>query len=741
MKKIEVLAPVGNRECLTAAIQAGCDAVYLGGLMFGARNFAGNFTIEELTEAVTYAHLYGVKVYVTVNTLVYENEIPTLLEYVDQLVRIPVDALIIQDIGVLDLIHQTYPDLELHASTQMHIHSLEGVQFAEKLGCSRAVIAREVDIDTIRLIKQHTKLELEVFVHGALCISYSGQCLMSSLIGGRSGNRGTCAGTCRQKYSLIKKGSGKDQVVTDEAYLLSAKDLSTIARLGELIEAGVDSFKIEGRMKRPSYVYAVVSLYRKAIFQYQTTGKITISPSEMQTLMKLFHRGYTEGFLFHEQNDQITNPVRPNHMGVPIGKVVATSGTFTTIRLTDSVAIHDGIRVLGDPDVGTVLNVFSKDQKKVKEAKAGEIISLTLPEVVRVGSLVVKTTDAREIAAIEQEIKAENRKVPVWGHLEVIVGSEVKFTLRDDEHTVTVTSLEKVSVAHKRPVTVEDLRSKISRFGDSIYRLVDCTIDVSPNSFIAMSSMNELRRAAITALNQQRLYRSPMLKREYQRTVPNYQEDEQLAISIETMEHYQQIKERPVSIIYVNETLYQQVKHDPRVVLRLSRVMTTYPVTSDSVLVGEVGSLNISPSFITDTSLNVVNSYSLALLHSLGARRVTLSYELTALQTEELLKSYQARYQALPNVEVVSYGHPEMMLSKFLLPAKYHVSPDHLYLQDRFHQQYPIRVEDQLMIIYFHTARSVKPASWYSQLGIKTIRLQLLETNDLLAISDYFAKS
>lgn len=741
MKKIEVLAPVGNQECLIAAIQAGCDAVYLGGMMFGARNFAGNFTIEELTEAVTYAHLYGVKVYVTVNTLIYESEIPMLLDYVDQLVCIHVDALIIQDIGVLDLIHQTYPGLELHASTQMHIHSLEGVQFAEKMGCSRVVIAREVDIDTIRFIKQHTSLELEVFVHGALCISYSGQCLMSSLIGGRSGNRGTCAGTCRQTYSLIQKNSGQDEVITDEAYLLSAKDLNTVARLGELIEAGVDSFKIEGRMKRPSYVYAVVSLYRKAIKQYQTTGKITIAPSEIQTLMKLFHRGYTEGFLFHEQNAQITNPVRPNHIGIPIGKVVATSGPFTTIRLTDQVTIHDGIRVLGNPDVGTVLNVFTKDQKRVKEACSGDVISLTLPEVVRVGSTVVKTTDAKEIAAIEQAIKEEKRKVSVWGHLEVITGSPVRFTLRDQAHTVTVSSTECVSPARNRPVTREELEQKITRFGNSIYTLMDCTIDLSPNSFIAISTINELRRSAIIKLNQKRLYRPPLVKQQYKRTVPTFQDTSKLAVSVHTMDQYLQVKKRPVSIIYVSESLYQQVKNDPRVVLRLPRVMTTYPEISEPVLIGEVGSLEAYSSFVTDTSFNVANSYSLALLHSLGASRVTLSYELTELQLKELLTAYQARYQTLPNVEIVLYGHPEMMISKFLLPTKYQVPTDHLYLQDRFRNQYKIRIEDQLMILYFHTARMAKPASWYAKLGIGTMRLQVLEDHDLMAISDYFPKS
>jgi len=195
---MELLSPAGNFECLTAAIEAGCDAVYLGGKLFGARAFSDNFDNEELVKAINYAHLYGVKVYVTVNTLIYEREVDKFLEYVDFLYKNNIDALIIQDIGMMDLIRKTYPDLELHASTQMHIHNIEGVKLVEKLGLKRAVLARETSIDTIKYIKENTNIELEIFVQGALCISYSGQCLMSALIGNRSGNRGSCAGCCRQ---------------------------------------------------------------------------------------------------------------------------------------------------------------------------------------------------------------------------------------------------------------------------------------------------------------------------------------------------------------------------------------------------------------------------------------------------------------------------------------------------------------------------------------------------------------
>ena len=289
MKKPELLSPAGNMECLKAAIEAGCDAVYLGGYKFGARTFAGNFTNEEMIEAVNYAHLYGVKIYVTVNTLIYENEVEEFMEYIYFLYRINVDALIIQDIGMFDLIRKTYPNFELHASTQMHLHNIEGIKLLDKLGVNRCVIARETDFNTIKNIKENINMPLEVFVHGALCISYSGQCLMSSLIGGRSGNRGSCAGSCRLRYDFINN----NKKINKDDYILSTKDLNSLENIGKLIDIGVDSFKLEGRMKSPQYVYTVTKLYRKAIDSYLETGKVFIDNKELNNLRKIFNRKFT----------------------------------------------------------------------------------------------------------------------------------------------------------------------------------------------------------------------------------------------------------------------------------------------------------------------------------------------------------------------------------------------------------------------------------------------------------------
>ena len=331
MKRPELLAPAGSMESLKAAIAAGCDAVYLSGKMYGARAFANNFDNDELESAIKLCHLYGIKVYITVNTLIYEDEVESFLEYIEFIHKINVDAVIMQDLGMIDLVRKMFPNLEIHASTQAHVHNLEGTKFMEQLGLARVVLARETPIELIEEIKKNTNIELEIFVHRALCLSYSGQCLMSSLIGGRSGNRGSCAQCCRQPYDLIKN----NKKINKDKYLLSTKDLNTLYNIDKLIDIGIDSLKIEGRMKRPEYVYLIVSLYRKAIDSYIKKGRIDIKDEDIKEIKKIFNRQFTKGFIFHEDNNNFTNSYRPNHMGIDIGKVITYKNNKVTIKLSD----------------------------------------------------------------------------------------------------------------------------------------------------------------------------------------------------------------------------------------------------------------------------------------------------------------------------------------------------------------------------------------------------------------------
>ena len=375
--KYELLAPAGDMECLKWAIEGGCDAIYLGGNHFGARAYSKNFSDEELVEAIKYAHRYGVKVYLTCNTLIYDEEVEEFLKFVRFAHQNGIDAVLIQDLGMYDLVHQKFPGLEIHASTQMHIHNLEGALVARKLGFKRIVLARETDIDTIKEIKEKTGLDVEVFVHGSLCVSYSGQCLFSSLVGGRSGNRGACAGSCRLPYDIVDKNN---EVLNDtKKYPLSMKDLCAIASIGKLMDIGVNSFKIEGRMKSKEYVYLVTKLYRKAIDSYLDNKKVTIDYEILDKLKKVFNREYTLGFLNNVNNNDVINGKQPNNVGVKIGKVVKLTKTNALIKLEDELHINDGLRIKGpDGEIGTIVNDFYLQGNLVKEAVPGMVICLPI---------------------------------------------------------------------------------------------------------------------------------------------------------------------------------------------------------------------------------------------------------------------------------------------------------------------------------------------------------------------------
>lgn len=730
MRKPELLAPAGNMESLKAAIEAGCDAVYLGGYMFGARSFAGNFSNEELEEAVIYAHLYGVKIYVTVNTLVYEDEVETFLNYIDLLYRMNVDAVIIQDIGMMDLVRQTYPLLEVHASTQMHLHNLEGVEFVQKLGIKRAVLARETDIDLVKKIKEKTGMELEIFVHGALCISYSGQCLMSSLIGGRSGNRGSCAGSCRQKYDLIVEENGKLKKVNQDEYLLSTKDLNTLNYLGMLIEAGVDSFKIEGRMKRPEYVYLVVSIYRKAIDQYCKEKKIEINDKDILELKKIFNREFTKGFLFHEDEKNFMNQKRPNHLGVPIGKVVRYKNGYVTIDLWKSLQNGDGIRIIGEKDSGVTITKIIKNGKQEKRVEKG-IVSLPYKEQVKVGDLVLKTTDKEQLDQIKHRLLETKRKVPISLLLKLKIGKTPLLILNDGQNEISVTSDYIVEKAVNVPTTRERIEEQIKKFGDSVYDIVKGTFDIDDSIFISIKELNELRRNAIAKLNEKRCYQHHYQKCKYHLEVPDFPVEKKKNILISEEYQYNSVEKGNWNYIFVeNQKLFEQLKKDSRVILKLPRVLHHIPNLSNHLLVGELGSFYTYPHSLTDWSMNVTNSYSAAFLFHYGAELVTLSYELDERQIKLLIEAYKNRYHAHPNFELIVYGNEEVMISKFHLLKYFELEKKSGYLKDRFSNLYPIKEESAFMKIYNYQPRLLEKPTHYYSLGINSLRYQFLEESE-----------
>lgn len=710
MNKVELLAPAGDFSCLKAAIEAGCDAVYIGGKLFGARAFSSNFTDDEIIKAINYAHLFGVKVYVTTNTLIYDKEVERFLEYISFLHKNNVDAVIIQDLGMLDLVRQTFPNLEVHASTQMHIHNLDGASFMEKLGVKRVVLARETSISKIKEIKEKTNIDIEIFIHGALCVSYSGQCLMSSLIGNRSGNRGTCAGSCRQSYSIVDENNN---IILNNKYPLSMKDLCSLENLKTLLDIGVTSLKIEGRMKSSSYVYTVVKLYRLAIDSYYKNNNIYIDEKELYNLKKIFNREFTKGFLFDEENNKVINMKRPNHQGVEIGKVINYKNNVAMIKLNDEININDGLRIVGKKDIGVNVNNFYINSKLVKTAKKGDIITIKVNDKVEKDDKVLLTLDSKLNEEINNIISSNQRKVLVKAKFIAKEDKQITFELTDFINKVVVISENKVTKALNKPITKEEIKEKLNKIKDTVYKYESLDIEIDDNIFIPLNIINDLKRKAFEELNNKRLYKIPYKRCEYKRNVKSYPKEKLLNILIFKDEDIDSLKKK-YDYIYSSNNI-------DNTILLLPRVIDKYKENyNKDVLVGDIGYFNKHKGCITDTSFNVVNSYTVAFLHSLGAERVTLSYELTKKQIEILINAYEERYKAHPNLELVVEGYEEVMISKFSLNKYF--NNDKLYLKDRFNNLYKIKEKDNLMIIYNYKKRKDFNLSYYD-IGINSLRI------------------
>ncbi len=703
MKRIELLSPAGNMDSLVAAVQAGCNAVYLGGTLFGARAFAGNFTDDELVEAIKYCHLYGVKVYVTTNILIYEHEVERFMKYIEFLHKNNVDAVLIQDLGMLDLVHKTFPNLECHASTQMHIHNLDGVIMANKLGCKRVVLARETPIELVKEIKEKLDVDLEIFAHGALCVSYSGQCLFSSLIGNRSGNRGSCVGSCRLPYKIV---DNNNKTLNNGDYPLSMKDLNTLEYIGELIEAGVSSLKIEGRMKSPEYVYTVTKLYRMAIDSYYETGKVKIDEEELNNLQKLFSRGFTKGYLFNEEIDHILNTNRPNHQGIYIGKVIDYKNGFVTVKLTHDVSINDGIRiVLNDDDYGTVLNEFYIDKKLVKEANSGDTISFKVNKLIPKNSKVLLTKDSKLINKIDEVIKTNPRKVGITSLIKLNKNRPMEMVVTDYVNSIKVVG-DIIEESKSHPTTHDEVLEKMMKLSDTVYTFDNIRIDIDDNVFIPFKKLNELRHKLFDELDKARLYESKFVKEKYDILLNDYDHTELKSVLVEkeNNDNYDIIySENENDNIYkIPKVIYDYSKFDPK----------------KEYLVGEIGAFNRLENLSCDYSFNAVNSYTVALLHSLGAKRVTLSLELTPKQVENIINSYIDRYNKKPNLEIIVSGYREVMCLKTNLNKLY--KNDKLFLVDRFNNKYKIRERDNITYIYEHK-KFIDKYNYY-KLGVNILR-------------------
>ncbi len=639
----ELLAPAGNMDALKAAISNGCDAIYLGMQKFGARAYSSNFDLESLKEAVQYAHLRQIKIYVTMNTIIFETETEEMKEQMHALNEIGVDGIIVQDLAAFDYIVKNFLDMEVHCSTQMGIDDLDGTLLFKELGAKRVVLSREVEIEKVKEIKRIAKIPLEIFVHGALCVSYSGNCLMSGLIGYRSGNRGRCVGSCRKRYEIMDQTTG---TTLGENYILSTKDLNTIDFIDDLKE--IDSLKIEGRMKEPAYVANVVSKYRMAL-----DHKIT--DADKENLSKTFNRTFTKGYLFHEDPKDITNILRPNNVGYEIGRISKIVNNMYEITLTRPLNQNDIIRIShNDEDV--ILNVvklYDKEDNLINKAET--VCYIKVKEKLSKGDLVYITKDYSYYKALESSLEKEFRRF----NLDVKVHASPNSKLIIEAEGLGVNYLyegeEILGEAINHPTTKEQVIKQLSRLSDTIFELNHVDFEAC-NAFIPAKLLNTARRELVQGLydlklnSQKKRTKAPKAKEKLS-FVPKIPA---LTASVTTQEQYDACVAGGIKEIYFENVV--------------RRNQNGYKALEGQLLIGGYGGIyhyKKTNPFVTDYSLNVVNATSCYELYKLGAKRVTLSYEMNKRQIEDLMTAYYEENDGYPALEMVVYGKAPMMFTKY----------------------------------------------------------------------------
>ncbi len=528
-KEVEILAPAGSMDSLKAAINANADAVYMGGSKFGARAFADNPNEDSMKYAIDYVHLHGKKIYMTVNTLLKDDELANeLIPYMLPYYKAGLDGVIVQDFGVAAVLHKAFPDLHLHASTQQSVTGADTTQWLLDQGFTRVVPAREMSLKEIKTIYDKTHAELEIFVQGALCYCYSGQCLFSSMIGGRSGNRGRCAQPCRLPY--------KTPDMKESAYLLSPKDICTLKLLPDLIEAGGYSFKIEGRMKKPEYAAFTTFIYRKYADLYLTKGRngYKVDEKDIDALADLYNRGgFTDGYLNRRNGREMISLIRPNHMGIECGTVDGKG----KIRLTRDLNPQDVMEIRSPNDESKGMKTLGKAAKKNDYFTALRGSK---------GDVLYRMRDNQLINEIKENFMENSQKTHIDGLLTVMKDKPVFLTLYLDDIAVTVIG-ENAQTAKNQGMTKETLAKPIKKTGGTAYIFDNLEILTDDLSFMPNSQLNELRRRGIDALDEERLNR---YRRDWENNDPVY--------NILTRKEETRVTDTFLSAMFTGKTMYEK---------------------------------------------------------------------------------------------------------------------------------------------------------------------------------------
>ena len=548
---IELLSPIGDFDCLKAAVQNGADSVYFGGSLFNARYNAHNFDADELKQAIQYAKLRNVKVDFTLNTLIKNNEFADAVELANYVYSLGVDAIIVQDLGLARYLIKNFPDLPIHASTQMTIHNLHGVKELEELGFKRAVLSRELSLDEIQYICKNTNIEIETFIHGALCISYSGQCLFSSSIGARSGNRGKCAQPCRLPYKLFSTNNQKQKlnqnksdtnnsincnnnsnynnhnncnnnsndICLDSGYLLSPRDLCGLNYIPQLINAGVSCLKIEGRMKSPEYVATVTKIYRKYIDLAYSQKDYIIDQNDIDELMQVFNRGGFSSANFESTpNRNYVFKEKPNNIGIYIGNISKLNKEKGLVRLTlkNNVQIGDKISFEKEEHKYTISELMCNNNN-LREANTGDTVVIgRMKGNLHLGDKVYKLTDAVKSKKIDEFIQKENKKIPLSAHIIVKKGVPLSLEVTScDKENGNYFSMSAKSVidilpidAITNPISEDRIKEQLCKTTNSQFEFKYIKVDLDDNTYVPkISYINQLRRECLEKLEEQAIQR------------------------------------------------------------------------------------------------------------------------------------------------------------------------------------------------------------------------------------------
>jgi putative protease len=781
---MELLAPAGGEEALRAAVAGGADAVYLGGRAFNARAGAANFDAAEIEAAVRYAHERRVRVYVTLNILLTEAEMEEFAAYARRLYATGADAVIVQDMGALSLLRALLPEWPVHISTQATLTGSAGCRLMESMGARRAVLARELSLAEIGAIRASTNLELEVFGHGALCVSYSGQCLFSSFIGARSGNRGRCAQPCRMAYTLEDEG-GRDLLAGEKAgaHLLSPRDLNLLDHLPALAAAGASALKIEGRMKRAEYVATVVRVYRRALDGAPPTA------ADHRDLEQIFNREFTPGCAMGRPGREFMSWQRPNNRGLRLGRVTDFARGRLGLKLETDLAPGDGIEVwTGRGREGeTVGALFDETGRNLTTAPAGRQVWLPYAGQARPGDRVFKTADAALLQAARRTFQsgAVGRQRPLAMTVCGAVGERLRLTVAEaDGKTVEVFSLSPAVAARQRPLEPEYLRRQLGRLGGTPFVLAALDLRLEGDILIPVSELNEMRRAAVAQLLAETA-RPPISPAEWERRRAAWQR-----LPAETAP----LPQGGVGVLLADASLLRPLARLGLRRLILSREWRRFPLCGPESLralaawgrergidfvwrlprilhEGEAAALRREleamaawperPAIMaagweglallretdpdwpweSDYSLPVLNNAALRLLTDLGARRVTLSPELNLGQIAAL--------RPLRRTEAVVFGDMEMMVTPVCLPAaalgcrERAAQPEpganpgpaagracagSFYLRDRLDFRFPLET-DRACRMHIFNSRRLHLAAGLAELaatGLRAVRLDLL---------------